>query len=67
MRSRDLGLALFEARTEELVAVEPSTGPIPVRPPTTPLPAMWPGRASYPPPVPSRPDAATTLFGAVSA
>lgn len=62
----DVGLALLEARTEPMVAAH--TGPIAAVPATRPYPVVRPVPARrYPPPVPARPDAVTTLIPAVRA
>lgn len=63
-RGDDVGLALMDARTEEMVAVA-ATGPI--RLPTVPQRAVVAAGRRYPPPVPGRADAATTMFAAVTA
>lgn len=63
-RGDDVGLALMDARTEEMVAVA-ATGP--VRLPTVPQPRIeLHRRRTYPPPVPARPDAVTTLLPVAS-
>lgn len=62
---RDLGLSLLDARTEPMAAA-PVTAPL--RLVTRPMPAVRPHpRRSYPPAVPGRQDAPTTLLPVVSA
>lgn len=59
-------MSLFEARTEEMTVLVPITAPVLL--PTAPQPRIeLHRRRTYPPPVPARPDAVTTLFPAVSA
>ncbi len=68
--TQDLGLALLDAPTEPMIAVVPESRGAPTRPlgiPTCPtMPTLRPyPRVRYPPPVPGRADALTTVLPAM--